>query len=331
MQQPVANKKRLAKNTLLLYIRTFIIMCINLFASREILRILGVEDYGIYAVVGGFVNIFSLFSSSLSNAISRFIAFELGKSDSLQLNKVFSTSINIQILLSVIVVVFIELFGVWFLNAQMNIPPERLDVANWLLQFSIITFVVNLISIPYNATIIAHEDLSIFAYITLVEAGLKLTVLYLLVISPIDKLVTYGFLLVVVSLVIRLVYGIYCKRKYQECEYHLVLEKHTLYEMFKFAGWNFLGTSAYLFNTNGVDILSNLFFGVSVNAARGIALQACSAVRQFVANFTTALTPQIIKTYAANEQEACFSTVMMGAKFSYYLMLFFFYSSCFGS
>lgn len=320
----VANKKRLAKNTMLLYIRTIIIMGVNLFASREILRILGVEDYGIYNVVGGFVTMFSLLSGSLSGSISRFITFELGKPSENQLNKIFCTSINIQIVLSIIVVIVAELFGVWFLNNQMNIPFERLGVANWLLQFSIITFVINLISLPYNVTIIAHEDLNIFAYITLVEASLKLVIIYLLIISPIDKLVTYGLLLVVVSLIVRLIYGVYCKHRYQECRYHIVLDKTILKNMFKFAGWNLFGSASYLFNTNGVDIISNIFFGVSINAARGITLQASNAVRQFVINFTTALNPQIIKTYAADQCEECFSTVMMGAKFSFYLVLFFF-------
>ena len=318
-----SNKKRLAKNTLLLYIRTIIVMCVSLFTSREVLRILGVEDYGIYNVVGGFVTMFSLISGSLSSAISRFITYELGKKEDQKLNEVFCTSVNIQIILSVIVIIAAEIFGVWFLNTQMNIPEPRMEVANWLLQFSIITFVVNLISIPYNASIIAHEDMNVFAYISLLEAGLKLVILYLLIISPFDKLASYGFYLVLVSLLIRLIYGIYCKRRYQECHYRVIVDKLIMKKMFHYAGWNVVGASPYMFNTNGIDLISNIFFGVHVNAARGIALQASNAVRQFVYNFTTALNPQIIKTYAAGEREECFSTVNMGAKFSSYMMLFF--------
>ena len=318
------NSKRLVKNTLLLYVRTIIVMCVGLYTSRVILDVLGIEDYGIYNVVGGFVVMFSIFSASLSNSITRYITFELGCHNMERLRTVFSMSLNIQIIISLIIVLLVELVGVWFLNYRLNIPSDRLYAANWVMQFSLFTFVVNLISLPYNALIVAYEKMDVFAYISLLEASLKLGVVYLLFISPIDKLIFYAFLLALVSLLIRLIYGCYCTHKFTECRYVFVLKKSLLKNMLGFAGWNFLGTTAYLIGTNGVDILSNMFFGIMVNASRGIASQAGNAVRQFVNNFTTALNPQIIKTYADNNLDICFSTVRQGAKYSYCLMLFFF-------
>lgn len=319
------NSKRLVKNTLLLYVRTIIVMCVSLYTSRVILDVLGIEDYGIYNVVGGFVVMFSVFSASLSNSITRYITFELGCHNMERLRTVFSMSLNIQIIISLIIVLLVELVGVWFLNYRLNIPSDRLYAANWVMQFSLFTFVVNLISLPYNALIVAYEKMDVFAYISLLEASLKLGVVYLLFMSPIDKLIFYAFLLALVSLLIRLIYGWYCTHKFTECRYVFVLNKSLLKNMLGFAGWNFLGTGAYLTGTNGVDILSNMFFGVTVNAARGIANQAGNAVRQFVNNFATALNPQIIKTYAENNLDICFFTVRQGAKYSYCLMLFFSY------
>lgn len=318
------SNKRLVKNTLLLYLRTVIIMCVSLYTSRVILEILGIEDYGVYNVVAGFVVMFSVFSASLSNSITRYITFELGRNNLKRLRIVFSMSLNIQIIISFIIIILAELLGVWFLNYRMNIPSDRLFAANLVLQFSLFTFVINLISLPYNALIIAHEKMNVFAYISFLEALLKLGVVWLLLLSSVDKLVFYAFLLAVIALLIRLIYGWYCKRNFSGCHYVLALDKPLLKEMMSFSGWNFFGTGAYLFNTNGVDVLSNIFFGITINAARGIANQAGNAVRQFVNNFTIALNPQIIKTYADNNLEICFSTVRQGAKYSYFLMLFFF-------
>lgn len=324
MEETSSNNKRVAKNTLFLYTRTIVIMCVNLYTSRVILDVLGIKDYGVYDVVGGFITMFSVFSASLSNAITRFITFQLGSNDEKRLSLVFSTSVNIQIIISLSIVFLAELAGVWFLNNKMNIPPDRMYAANWILQFSLITFVINLISLPYNASIVAHERMKVFAYIGLLEAFLKLGIVFLLLLSPMDKLITYGFLLMLVAMIIRLIYSQYCKRQFPECRYHFVLERPLLKKMAQFAGWNFFGTSAYLFNTHGVNILSNMFFDVTVNAARGVASQAGNAVLQFVNNFSVAINPQIIKTYAENNYEACFSTVRQGAKYSYFLMLLFF-------
>ncbi len=323
MSQTSDNNKRIAKNTLLLYLRLVLTMGVGLFTSRVVLNTLGVEDYGVYNVVGGVVAMFALFTGSLSAAISRFLTYELGKGNVKKLNVVFSTSVTIQLILAIVVCLLAEIGGVWFLNTHMNIPADRMNAANWVLQFSILTFAINLISVPYNAAIIAHEKMSAFAYISILEVIMKLVVAYALYVSPIDKLKTYAILLALVALIIRFVYSIYCSRNFQECHYKFVFDKSLLKQMTGFAGWNLLGSGAYLFNTQGVNIVTNLYFGVAVNAARGVASQAEGIIRQFVTNFTTAINPQITKSYAAGDMSYMYSLVCRGAKFSYFLMFFF--------
>ncbi|WP_302975255.1 MATE family efflux transporter [Paraprevotella clara] len=323
MSNTSAHNKRIAKNTLLLYFRTFFIMLVTLYTSRVVLNTLGVTDYGIYNVVGGVVMMFSVISSSLSSSISRFITYELGNGDLEKLKRIFSTSINIQIGISAIILVLAEIFGVWFLNEKMNIPAERLTSANWVLQCSLLSFVINLISVPYNACIIAHERMSAFAYISILEAVLKLAVVYMLLISPYDKLSTYAVLLVMVALLIRLTYGQYCRRHFEESRYKFVYDKLLVKEMTSFAGWSFFGNGAYMLNVQGVDMLINIFFGVTLNAARGIATQVQNAVMQFVNNFTIAVNPQITKSYATGDRGYMNKLICRGARFSYFLLFLF--------
>ncbi len=323
MSQSQDNNKRIAKNTLMLYFRMLFMMGISLFTSRVFLNTLGVEDYGIYNVVGGIVSMFTVLSGSLSASISRFITFELGTGNLKRLKTVFSTGVNIQIGMSALVVALAEAIGIWFLNTKMNIPAQRLEAANWVFQCAIVTFVLNLLSVPYNAAIIAHEKMSAFAYISMVEVSLKLLIVYMLTVSPFDKLKTYAVLLLCVGAVIRLIYGVYCKRHFDECTYHFVFDKPILKEMTGFAGWNFLGNGAYLLNTQGVNILMNMYFGVAVNAARGVATQVDAAMKQFVNNFTTAVNPQITKSYAQGDLTYMHKLICRSAKFSAFLMLFF--------
>ena len=317
------NNIRIAKNTLLLYVRMLFTMAVSLFTSRVILNTLGVEDYGINNVVGGIVTMFSVLSGSLSASISRFITFELGKGNLQRLKTIFSTGVNIQLGMSILVVVVAEAVGIWFLNTKMNIPAERMNAANWVFQCAILTFVLNLLSVPYNAAIIAHEKMSAFAYISVVEVSLKLIIVYMLMISPFDRLETYAVLLLLVGAVIRFIYGYYCKRHFEECTYHFVIDKPVLKEMTGFAGWNFLGNGAYMLNTQGVNILMNLYFGVAANAARGVATQVDAALKQFVNNFTTAVNPQITKSYAQGDLDYMHKLVCRSAKFSAFLMMFF--------
>lgn len=322
MTDASANNKRIAKNTLMLYFRMLFTMAVSLFTSRVVLNTLGVEDYGIYNVVGGVVSMFSIISGSLSAAISRFITVELAKGDADKLRKTFSASVTIQLILSLIIVVLIESIGVWFLNAKMVIPAERMDAANWVLQFSIVTFVINLISVPYNATIIAHEKMSAFAYISILEVVCKLVIVYLLKISPIDRLVFYAILMCAVSVIIRLVYGYYCNRHFAECKFSFRFDKDLLKRMFSFAGWNFIGASSAVLRDQGGNIIINLFGGPAVNAARGIAMQVNHAIVGFSNNFMTALNPQITKSYASGEQDYMMKLIFRGARFSFYMLLF---------
>ena len=328
MSQSSDNNKRIVKNTLLLYLRMFLMMAVSLFTSRVVLSTLGVSDYGIYNVVGGVVAMFGLLSGSITNSITRFLTFELGKKDYSQLQKVFSTSLNVMFVLSFVIIVIGEIVGIWFLNFKMNIPDGRMDAANWAFQCSLLTFVMGLISIPYNSTIVAHEKMSAFAYISIFEVIMKLVIVYSLCVSPFDKLKSYVVLLLILSFVIRFIYGFYCKRHFTEATYHFVYDKKLLKNMTSFAGWNFFGQGACMMNNQGVNIVINLFFGVTVNAARGIASQVNSAVNQFVTNFMMALNPQITKSYAIGDFEDMHKLVYRGSKFSYFLMLLFLIPIC---
>ena len=313
--------KRIAQNTLLLYLRMLFLMAVSLYTSRIVLNALGVEDFGIYNVVGGIVAMFNVLSGSLSAAISRFITYELGKGNQNSLNKIFSSAVTIQLGLSGIIILLAETLGIWFLNVKMNIPETRMEAANWVFQFSILTFVISLISVPYNASIIAHEKMSAFAYISILEAIGKLSIAYLIVISPIDKLIFYAILMCVVAFIIRFTYGNYCKRHFIECSYHFIWDKQLLRQMFSFAGWNFIGASSAILRDQGGNIVINLFCGPAVNAARGIAFQVNNAVNQFVVNFMTALNPQITKSYAVGDKEYMLTLIYQGARLSFYMLL----------
>lgn len=315
------NNKRIARNTLLLYFRMLFLMIISLYTSRIVLNALGVEDFGIYNVAGGVVAMFSILSGSLSAAISRFITYELGKNNVLKLKTIFSSAITIQIGLGIVIAFFAETIGIWFLNTQMNIPIERMTAANWVLQFSIITFIINLISVPYNAVIIAHEKMSAFAYISIFEAIGKLLIAYLITISPIDKLIFYAILMCGVAIAIRLLYGYYCKRHFDECRFHFIWNKQIFQQIFSFAGWNFIGASSAVLRDHGGNIIINLFCGPTVNAARGIAFQVNNAIQGFVSNFMTALNPQITKSYAAKNYTYMMTLIFQGARLSFYMLL----------
>lgn len=315
------NNKRIARNTLLLYFRMLFLMIISLYTSRIVLNALGVEDFGIYNVAGGVVAMFSILSGSLSAAISRFITYELGKNNVLKLKTIFSSAITIQIGLGIVIAFFAETIGIWFLNTQMNIPIERMTAANWVLQFSIITFIINLISVPYNAVIIAHEKMSAFAYISIFETIGKLLIAYLITISPIDKLIFYAILMCGVAIAIRLLYGYYCKRHFDECRFHFIWNKQIFQQIFSFAGWNFIGASSAVLRDHGGNIIINLFCGPTVNAARGIAFQVNNAIQGFVSNFMTALNPQITKSYAAKNYTYMMTLIFQGARLSFYMLL----------
>lgn len=321
-QDTQANNKRIAKNTLLLYFRMLLLMLISLYTSRVILNALGVEDYGIYNVVGGVVTMFSVLSGSLNAAISRFITFELGTGNIERLKKVFSSSVTIQAIIAVIIVVLAETVGLWFLNEKMIIPDNRMVAANWCYQFSIITFTINLLAVPFTASIIAHEKMSAFAYISILEALGKLVIAWCIVVNPIDRLVFFALMVAIVACSISLLYAWYCIRHFKECVYHFYYDHDLLKQMFNFAGWNFIGASSAILRDQGGNIILNLFFGPAVNAARAIAVKVSTVLTSFVQNFMVALNPQITKSYANGDHEYMFKLMFQGARLSYYILLF---------
>ena len=317
-----ANNKRIAKNTLMLYIRMLFMMGVSLFTSRVILETLGVEDFGIYSVVGGIITMFAFINGGMVSATQRFITFEIGKGNMEKLKSVFSTSLQIHALISLIIVLLGETAGLWFLYEKMVIPEGRMDAAMWVYQCSIIACVVNIMSIPYNADIVAHEKMSAFAYISIIEVSLKLAIVYLLLVSPWDKLIVYAILLLVVQFSIRFVYSHYCHKHFEETKYQRTFNKPLFKEMLSFAGWSFWGNLAGVLYTQGLNMMLNVFFGPVVNAARGIAVQVQSAVQQFTTNFQMALNPQITKNYAAGDLEQMHSLMFRSARFSFFLLFF---------
>ncbi len=322
MSEISANNKRIAKNTLMLYFRMLLMMGVTLYTSRVVLEVLGIEDYGIYNVVGGVVAMFTMISGSLSAAISRFITFELGQGDQEKLNQIFSASLVIQIIISAIIFILAETVGLWFIQNKMQIPEGRMVATQWVLHFSLATLVINLISVPYNATIIAHERMSTFAYISIVDVMGKLVMTYIIAISTIDRLITYSIAMFFIALLVRLIYVGYCRRNFKECRsISFIFDKHLFKDMFGFAGWNFIGSASGLLKTQGCNILLNLFYGAVVNAAMGISNQVTAAINQFSTNFMTALNPQITKSYATGNRKYMMTLIFYGSRLSFYMLL----------
>ena len=322
MQNQSTNNKRIAKNTLLLYVRMLFGMLVSLYTSRVILQTLGVEDYGVYNVVGGVISMFTFLNSAMSSATSRYITFEIGKGNMEQLKKVFSTALQIHAIIALLIVILGETVGLWFLMNELVIPEGRMDAAMWVYQCSIVSCVVGIMSVPYNADIIAHEKMSAFAYISVLEIILKLAIVYLLVVLPFDKLKVYAVLVLMVGLLVRYIYTRYCHMHFEESHYIHRIDKPLLKEMSSFAGWSFWGNLASILYTQGLNMMLNIFFGPVVNAARGIATQIQGVVQQFVGNFQMALNPQITKTYAAGELQKMHSLMFRSARFSFMLLFF---------
>lgn len=316
----MSDNKRIAKNTMFLYFRMFLIMGVSLYTSRVVLATLGVVDYGLYNVVGGIVTMFSFLNGSLGAATSRYITFELGKKNYEGLNKIFNVALLTHIFIGIIIVLLAETIGLWFFYEKMIIPEERLNAAFWVYQISIFSTLISLTQVPYNATIIAHENMKVYAYVGIVEVILKLVVVYLLVISPFDKLLFYASLLFLINIGIILFYRIYCISRYPESRIKVCKEKVLYKDMFKFAGSDLIGNVSVLAQGQGLNLLLNMFYGPVVNAARAVAYQVQGAVTQFGNNFMTAVRPQIIKLYAQGEIKEMFKLVYMASNFSYYLM-----------
>lgn len=316
----MSDNKRIAQNTMFLYFRMFLNMGVSLYTSRVVLQTLGVEDYGIYNVVGGIVTMFSVLNGSLGGATSRYITFELGRKDYARLNKIFNVALLTHIILGLVIVSLAETVGLWFLFNKMIIPEDRMNAAFWVYQISILSSLISLTQVPYNATLIAHENMKVYAYVGIVEVFAKLAVVYLLLISPFDKLIFYAILLFLLSLCIIVFYRIYCIRHYSESKINFCREGGLYKDMFKYAGSDLIGNISVLAQGQGLNLLLNVFFGPVVNAARAIAYQVQGAVTQFGNNFMMAVRPQIIKLYASGEIKEMFRLVYLSSNFSYYLM-----------
>ena len=314
------NNKRIAKNTLLLYFRMLIMMGINLYTSRVVLDVLGASDFGLYNVVGGFVTMFTLISGAMTTASQRFLSFEIGKGTAGNVQSLFSTAVLIHVFLAIIILVIGESLGVWFVNSQMNFQQGRYIAANWVFQFSLITFIVNVLSVPYNAALIAYERMSAFAYVSILEAVLKLVIVFLLVVSPFDKLIFYAALLAFIAITIRVIYGVYCHRNFKDCSCNWKWNKEQRAKMLSFVSWNMIGSFAGVMKEQGVNVLLNIFFGTTVNAAKGIASQVNTAMNGFVSNFQLAMNPQIVKSYASQDFENMYKIVFRGSKFSFFMI-----------
>lgn len=320
MPDTSSNNKRVAKNTLFLYFRMILIMLVTLYTSRVVLAELGIEDYGIYNVVGGVVIMFSFLNNCMSTATQRFLTFELGRGDMERLKRVFAASLNIHIAIGILIILLAETIGLWFVNEKLVISADRIVAANWVYQFSILTFCINIIQVPYNAVLIAHEKMSVYAYISILEALLKLGIVYLLVIIPTDKLVIYSILVFTVQFIIRGIYQVYCRRNYIESRFKLFWDKELYKQMSSFAGWNLFGSVAWLLRDQGINIVLNLFFGPAINAARGVASQVSNAVIGFISNFQVALNPQITKDYAIGNIDGMERLSYLGIKFSFLIL-----------
>ena len=318
-----SSTSRIAKNTLFLYFRQILIMLVSLYTVRVVLATLGAEDYGIYNVVAGVVVTFGFLSGAMATASQRYFAFWLGRGNAEKLRKTFSVTVCVYLLLVLTVVVLAETAGLWFVRNRLVIPPERMRAAVWAYHFSMANFAVTLMSAPYTAAIIAHENMGVYAYASVAEAALKLAAVFLLKALPYDKLALYGALLLCAGLVNTLVYRLYCRRRYEECSFRPVWDGAMFREIVGYMGWNLFGSAVGVFNNQILNIMLNQFFGPAVNAARAVSSQINSAVNSFSANFSTATRPQIIKDYAANRTDDAHRLVFRACKMTFFLMLVF--------
>lgn len=314
------NNKRIVRNTMLLYVRMLVTMCVALFTSRIVLQNLGVVDYGINNVVAGMVSMFTFLNSTLATGTQRFITFALGENDIDKSRRIFSTAFVVHLVMAIVLSVVILVSGLWFMNDHLIIPQDRMDAAYWVFYTAIITILLNVTQVPYMATLIAHENMRIYAYMAVYDAVAKLVVAMSLMLSPIDNLKLYALLNLIISGTSILIYRIYCTKKYEECTITWQVDKPLLKSILGFSGWNVFGCAAVMLNNQGVNILLNMFLGPVINAARGIANQVNGIVLQFVQNFQTAANPQIVKYRASGDNESMINLILNNARYAGLLM-----------
>ena len=296
-------------------------MGVGLFTAGIVLNTLGITDYGIYNIVGGFVSMFGFLNSSMSSATQRFLSFDLGKNDRDQLRKTFSSAVTIHFVIALIIVLALETFGLWYINNKLNVPTDRMTAVNIVFQFSVFSTFFGIIQVPYNALITAHERFNVYAYISFVEIALRLIILYFLVHVEHDKLVLYAALLFVSSFIIRMIYRIYCRKHFQESQYKFYFDKSYFKVLISFTGWNLFGNIAGVAKGQGNNLLLNIFFGTVLNAAYGITMTIQGVVSNFVSNFQVAVNPQIIKSYSSGNKQRSFKLMFQSSKFSFGMML----------
>lgn len=314
--------KTIAKNTLFLYFRMLLVMVVSLYTSRVILHVLGVADFGIYQVVGGVVSMLGFVNGALSTGTSRFLTFELGRGDSERLKRTFCTVLNGHIIIALLVVLLAETVGLWFVNHKLAIPIDRMEPAVFAYHLSILTVFFTLTQVPYTASIISHEKMNVYAYVSIVEVILKLSVVYVLKLNNnFDNLKLYAVLLCLIQISIALFYRVYCVKHFFETHYHLIWDKKILNPVIRFSGWSLFAQVSIALNSQGFIIITNMFFGPAVVTARAIALQVNMAAMQFINNFRTAVNPQIVKKLAANDESGSRQLLLQSTKYSYYLML----------
>lgn len=320
MQTHAEKNKRIAKNTLLLYGRLMVTMIVSLYTSRVVLATLGVDDFGIYNVVGGVVAMFAVLNGAMASATQRFLAFHLGRGDDIQLRKTFNATLVIHLGIALLIVLLAETLGYWFLEHQLVIPDERMAAARWVFHAAVVSFAITVIQVPFTAVIIAHEHMSTYAYVSVLDVVLKLLIVLLLVRLPFDALIAYAVLLCLVAFLVLLVYVTYVRRHFRESAFERVTDKALYKTLLSYSGWNLFGGMASVVTGQGINILLNLFFGPALNAARGVAFQVHSAVNGFVINFQLAINPQIMKSYAVEEYHYMHQLIFRGSKYSFFLL-----------
>lgn len=314
------NNKQIAKNTIFMYLRMGVTMLVGLYVSRIVLQQLGVEDYGLYNVIGGIIAMFSFINGSMVNVSTRFITVYLAKNDIKMLNNIFSMSFLIHFSIGVVILLLGETIGLWYLNNKLVIPEGREFAAHWLYQLSIISCIISILYVPYNGLIVAHERMKAFAYISVMDSMLKLLIAIMIAYSPFDKLIFYGTLLAGVSFLDIIIYFVYCRKNFKESILVFYWNKAIFKRMLEFAGWALLGNFSYLFYSQGINLMLNAFCGPAVNAARGVAVQVEGVIRQFAGNVQVAINPQIIKSYTSNELERMYALIFTSSRLCFYLL-----------
>ena len=321
MGEQISSNKTIAKNTIFLYLRMMFTMVVSLFTSRVNLSVLGVEDNGIYQLVGGVVAMFAFLNGSLSGATSRFLTFELGRGDNERLKDTFAAALSIHILVALIVLILAETVGMWFLENKLVIPEERMNAARIVYQLSVLASMISITQVPYNASIISHERMNVFAYMSILDVSLKLLICYLLYITPFDRLITFGVLVLIVTTVIQIIYRAYCIRNFEECHFKLVKDYSIIKPIFAFAGWDMFGNFSVMARGQGVNMILNMFFGPAINAAAGFSTTIGNCISGFSNNFLTAIRPPIVKAYSQNRIDKMEDLMINASKYSFSLLL----------